>query len=145
MVMNKLQRSVYNQQKAQAKYRKEEWDIDFDRWSALWNEDDQWLNRGTYVGAFRMRRIDANIGWCPSNIIITDKVTPLLNQQPITCRKPINVGAGHAAKCRPCVVNGVEFPSVRAAGTYHGMAPVSVKYRLRTAKYDQWNYLGEEL
>jgi hypothetical protein len=54
--------------KAQAKYRHEEWDLDFEDYYLLWR--DHWDNRGRLAENMCMTRRDPEIAWCRDNICI---------------------------------------------------------------------------
>lgn len=61
---------IWIQQKNQAQWREEGWDISFERWQALWDESGQWLNRGRARGDYCMTRIDRELPWTESNVQI---------------------------------------------------------------------------
>lgn len=54
--------------RAQAKYRHEEWDLDFEDYYLLWR--DHWDNRGRLAENMCMTRRDPEIAWCRDNICI---------------------------------------------------------------------------
>ena len=53
------------QQKNQAQFRKEGWDIPFETWLDMWG--DMWYNRGREKGCYCMTRIDRELPWTPEN------------------------------------------------------------------------------
>ena len=61
---------VWGQQKNQAQWREEGWDIGFDAWCDLWNASGQWLNRGRERGCYCMSRLDWSIPWTLDNVAI---------------------------------------------------------------------------
>jgi hypothetical protein len=54
--------------KAQANYRKEEWDLSFEEFYLIWKE--QWHNRGRKIDNVCMSRDDMDGVWDKNNIII---------------------------------------------------------------------------
>lgn len=56
------------QQKNQANFRNEVWDIDFYDWLTLWG--DKWSLRGRRPGQYCMSRIDTEKAWTKDNIKI---------------------------------------------------------------------------
>ena len=61
---------VWGQQKNQAQWREEGWDIAFDAWCDLWNASGQWLNRGRERGCYCMSRLDWSLPWTADNVAI---------------------------------------------------------------------------
>ena len=63
---------VWRQQKNQAQFREEGWDIPFDVWCEIWGE--LWYNRGRESGDYCMTRIDWDKPWTEDNVqLITRK------------------------------------------------------------------------
>ena len=66
---------VFIQQKNQANYREEGWNIDFEAWKQLWADSEQWLNRGREKGCYCMTRRDWSLPWTVANAqIVTREV-----------------------------------------------------------------------
>ena len=57
---------VWLQQKNQAQYRKEGWNLDFDTWVNVWG--DLWKLRGRDREGYCMTRVDKTIAWEESNV-----------------------------------------------------------------------------
>lgn len=57
---------VYLQQRNQAQWRDEGWDIDFASWCRLWA--DKWELRGRTRGTYCMTRIDWSLPWTLDNV-----------------------------------------------------------------------------
>lgn len=137
-------RMAFSQQRAQANYRKEAWDMGFDEWMNLWLEDDKWSLRGRGPESLRMRRIDATIPWSVNNVIITHNNTIPKNQPDVSTRKEIRRGAGHADKGRPISGDGVKYCSITEAAKAHNTKIENIAYKLRTEPFSEWFYLDEE-
>lgn len=58
----------YLQQKTQANFRNEGWDVEFYDWLTIWG--DKWSKRGRRPGQFCMSRIDNEKPWTKDNIVI---------------------------------------------------------------------------
>lgn len=58
---------TFIQQRNQAQYREEGWDISFEAWKQLWAESGQWDLRGRERGHYCMTRRDWSIPWTVSN------------------------------------------------------------------------------
>jgi hypothetical protein len=61
---------VWGQQKNQAQWRDEGWDLSFDAWCDLWEQSGQWLNRGRERGCYCMSRLDWSLPWTRNNVAI---------------------------------------------------------------------------
>jgi hypothetical protein len=61
---------VWGQQKNQAQWREEGWQIPFEAWCALWDASGQWLNRGRERGCYCMSRLDWSLPWTVNNVAI---------------------------------------------------------------------------
>jgi hypothetical protein len=59
---------VWLQQKNQAQWREEGWDIPFEAWRDLWR--DLWDHRGRERGTYCMSRVDWSLPWTLSNVMI---------------------------------------------------------------------------
>jgi hypothetical protein len=57
---------VWIQQKNQAQFRDEGWDLDLDTWIYLWGE--LWHNRGRAKDDYCMTRLDFNKPWTADNV-----------------------------------------------------------------------------
>lgn len=57
---------VWLQQKNQAQYRNEGWDLPFDLWTEIWGE--QWHNRGRDPQSMCMTRRDNTQPWTADNV-----------------------------------------------------------------------------
>ena len=60
--------AVYMQQKNQAQWRKEIWELSYDEWYELWG--DQVGNRGRGVGKSMLFRLDKRLPWRLGNCVI---------------------------------------------------------------------------
>jgi len=60
------------QQKNQAQFRDEGWDLEFDDWLALWGTNIQY--RGRQKGSMTMVRIDYEKPWSKTNACIVDRI-----------------------------------------------------------------------
>ena len=63
----------YLRAKAQAKFRKEYWDLTFDDWWAKWEASGQWENRGRNPTQYCMLQKDTDKGWTKDNAIVTSR------------------------------------------------------------------------
>ncbi|CAB4165976.1 hypothetical protein UFOVP849_8 [uncultured Caudovirales phage] len=61
---------VFIQQKNQAQWRGEGWDITFDQWKQLWDQSGQWHNRGRSRDCYCMTRRNVELTWTPDNVMI---------------------------------------------------------------------------
>jgi len=59
------------QQKNQAQFRGEEWNLDFDDWLQVWG--DEIVNRGRKKGQLSMMRRDYNLPWTADNVLIVGR------------------------------------------------------------------------
>lgn len=59
---------VYVQQRNQAQWREEGWDLTFDQWCDLWA--DLWDQRGRVKGTYCMTRSDWSLPWDTTNCVI---------------------------------------------------------------------------
>ena len=66
------QHVVYRQQKNQAQWRGEVWELDFDNWIALW--DDKWSLRGRKPEQYCMTRSDNTQPWNITNTIVLQRL-----------------------------------------------------------------------
>jgi hypothetical protein len=64
---------VFIQQKNQAQWREEGWDITFEQWKQLWDQSGQWDNRGRQRTCYCMTRIDHLVPWTPDNVEIVTR------------------------------------------------------------------------
>lgn len=62
---------VWLQQKNQAQFRDEGWDIDLDKWIEIWGE--LWHNRGRARGDYCMTRRDFEQPWSEANVEIVTR------------------------------------------------------------------------
>jgi hypothetical protein len=58
---------VYIQQKNQAQWREEGWDISFESWKQLWEDSGMWESRGRERGDYCMTRRDWSTPWTRAN------------------------------------------------------------------------------
>jgi len=61
---------VYIQQRNQAQWREEGWNITFAEWKQLWADSGQWLNRGRERGHWCMSRRDWSLPWTRANAAV---------------------------------------------------------------------------
>jgi hypothetical protein len=59
---------VWLQQRNQANYREEGWELDFELWKELWG--DHWLLRGRQRGTWCMSRRDWSLPWTRENTVV---------------------------------------------------------------------------
>ena len=59
---------IWAQQRNQAQWRGEEWDLDFDTWLQLW--EPLWHLRGRCRGSWCMSRLDWDLPWSAANVAI---------------------------------------------------------------------------
>lgn len=64
---------VWIQQKNQAQWREEGWNIDFETWKQLWADSGQWDNRGRVKGTYCMTRKDWSTPWTLDNVVIVPR------------------------------------------------------------------------
>lgn len=60
---------AYLKHRAQALYRKEQYDLSWEDWRQLWPLD-QWLKRGRHKDQLTMYRLDKDQPWHPQNVVI---------------------------------------------------------------------------
>ena len=72
-------RNIFHRQKAQAKYRKEVWNIDYDQWWGLW--EPYWDLRGRCPTDYCMRQLDPQLGWEMPNVEVCERLT-FFKEQP---------------------------------------------------------------
>ena len=135
----------YNQQKAQAMYRDEQWDITFEDWLAAWDESGQWENRGRKPGQCKMYRVDIAKGWTKDNVEISGHKGAIKDQPgqvPVIARKPINFGAGHDNKKKPIVAEGVRYESIAEAARQLDVNRGAIWFRLQGN--DDYYFVGDE-
>ena len=65
--------------KAQAKHRKEEWELTFDEFFDLWKDD--WHNRGKLSHNVCMTRIDPELPWNKKNTVLVTRYDHLTRQR----------------------------------------------------------------
>jgi len=58
---------VFIQQKNQAQWREEGWDISFAAWKDIWDQSGMWENRGRERGDYCMTRSDWSLPWTVDN------------------------------------------------------------------------------
>lgn len=63
---------VWGQQKNQAQWRGEQWDLSFDDWRELWG--DLWHNRGRERGDYCMTRRDWSTPWTRDNAVVITRI-----------------------------------------------------------------------
>jgi hypothetical protein len=61
---------VWIQQKNQAQYRDEGWDISFAEWKQLWDQSGHWADRGRVKGTWCMTRRDWSLPWTVDNAMV---------------------------------------------------------------------------
>jgi len=66
------------QQKNQAQFRKETWELTFEVWKEIWGED--WHNKGRASDNFCMTRIDDKAAWTKDNIEILTRREHVIKQ-----------------------------------------------------------------
>ena len=59
---------IWQQQRNQAQFRGEPWELDFATWYEIW--DPYWSVRGRNLGHYCMSRLDWDLGWSPDNVQI---------------------------------------------------------------------------
>jgi hypothetical protein len=62
------QYQVWLQQKNQAQFRKEGWQLDFEPWLDMWR--DLWPQRGRATDEYCMTRVDTDLPWSKDNVMI---------------------------------------------------------------------------
>ena len=58
---------AWHRARAQARFRGEAWEVDFDQWCDFWGAD--WHRRGRLPHQIRMSRRDWNEPWCLANMV----------------------------------------------------------------------------
>ena len=66
---------IWTQQKNQAQWRDEGWNISFAEWKQIWAESGQWANRGRERGDWCMSRRDWSLPWTPDNVAVITRET----------------------------------------------------------------------
>lgn len=66
-------RLSYNRMKAQAKFRKEAWDLTWDEYQNIW--EGKWHLRSSMKGGLCLTRIDWEGAWHIDNVSLTDRET----------------------------------------------------------------------
>lgn len=74
------QRLAWSRQRAQARYRGEPWELDFDVWWEMW--EPLWHLRGMATDDYCMIRRDDNLPWQESNVLLVQRWQYLSNQGP---------------------------------------------------------------
>ena len=64
---------VFIQQRNQAQWREEGWEISFEAWKQLWDESGQWENRGRARSCYCMTRLDHRLPWSIDNVEIVTR------------------------------------------------------------------------
>lgn len=64
---------VFIQQKNQAQWRDEGWEISFEAWKQLWADSGQWDNRGRARSCYCMTRLDHHLPWSVDNVEIVTR------------------------------------------------------------------------
>ena len=72
-------RNIFHRQRAQAKYRGEVWNIDFEQWWGLW--EPYWDLRGRRPSDYCIRQLDNDFGWEMHNLEICERST-FFREQP---------------------------------------------------------------
>mgnify|MGYP001556568427 CR=1 FL=1 len=67
-LLQSLQKMCFNRSRAQARYRKEDWELTFEEYKSVWG-DDFWF-RGTGIDDYCLKRIDGDGAWDTSNVIV---------------------------------------------------------------------------
>jgi hypothetical protein len=65
------QHRVWTQQRNQALWRKEEWNLDFETWIIMWGE--LWYNRGRGREDYCMTRLDHDLPWDKDNAVVVTR------------------------------------------------------------------------
>lgn len=81
--------------KAQAQYRREEWNLSIDEWFKLWDDSGQWNNRGRHEHASAMFMIDPELGWHVWNVEIVDRTERL---RELALARPVGKRGGRPKK-----------------------------------------------
>lgn len=84
--------------KAQARYRGEEWCLEFEDFFALW--DGQWHLRGRDPESLCMTRVDWELAWTPTNTIIVTRLDHLREQARVTRERYRSLGIKRRYKPR---------------------------------------------
>lgn len=77
---------AFIQQRNQAQWRGEVWELTFDQWKQLWAE--KWIHRGRTQGTYCLTRRDYNEPWTVSNAQVLSRRDHNLRQQGQSNRKP---------------------------------------------------------
>lgn len=70
----------YLRAKAQAKYRKEHWDLTFDQWWTPWEASGKWQERTNGKTGYCMIQINPELGWIESNLAVITREEHLKTQ-----------------------------------------------------------------
>ncbi len=66
-------KNIFHRQRAQAKYRGETWNLDYDQWWGMW--EPYWDLRGRKLSEYCMRQLDTQLGWEPNNLEVCERIT----------------------------------------------------------------------
>jgi hypothetical protein len=75
---------VFIQQKNQAQWREEPWQITFEEWKQLWDESGQWHNRGRERSCYCMTRRDVMEPWTKHNAVVISREEHSRKQSALT-------------------------------------------------------------
>lgn len=82
------QYTAFLRARAQARFRKEGWELSFEDFEALWNQDASWLQRGTSSDSLLMTRRDFSLPWSKDNCYIELRRTHLQRMCQLQTGKP---------------------------------------------------------
>ena len=128
-------RIAYRQQEFRARKRGIAWEFSFEAWCEWWLETGRWYARGRRGDDYVMARIGEAGPYSPSNCICITQRQNLLDVDPAVRREVgrVNVLRAQlaAAKSLPVEIDGVAYPSIRAAAIALGVNPRTAHYRAR--------------
>jgi hypothetical protein len=101
---------IWIQQRNQAQWRGETWDLSFDAWLKIWDQSGHWLNRGREKGTYCMTRLVWTEPWSEANVHIVTREQHSRAQGEASA-------AGHVSAAY------VRAKARRAAGTTTGRKP----------------------
>lgn len=76
--------------RAQAKFRKEGWDLTFEDFCNIWCTDELWDKRGRSADALIMTRVNEEKAWTPGNIQLITRYDQLMRTKERVIGKPVN-------------------------------------------------------
>ncbi len=65
--------SRWIQQRTQARFRNEGWELPFEDWLSIWEDSNKQELRGTTKECYVMTRSDLSLAWSPDNVVIVDR------------------------------------------------------------------------